>query len=164
MLPSEPARDIAKEVGEHLRAGRSAVLSTLSVHDGIVGFPFGSTVPYALTPEGSPILLLSGLAEHTRNLLANPRASLLVQEPGPRGEPQTEWRITLVGTLERVSDPGARRDELMERYRLKVPGSAAFAGLPDFHPWVLRIQRIRFIAGFGRIHWVEPSDLAPAVD
>jgi putative heme iron utilization protein len=77
---------------EFLAAGDSGVLSTISARHG--GYPFGSLTPYALTARGEPILLLSQLAEHTRNLHADPRASLFVQAAGAEDD-QDAMRVTL---------------------------------------------------------------------
>src|SRR4051812_732776 len=90
-----------------LEGQRFGVLSTLSARNG--GWPFGSVTAYALGEGGEPILLLSALAEHTRNLMADARASLFVQEPGV--DPQAVGRVTVLGTVESTTNETAR-----ERY------------------------------------------------
>ena len=77
---------------------RSGVLATLSARRD--GWPFASVAPYALTEAGEPLLLLSRLAEHTRNLQADARASLLVQDHASLTDPQAGARITILGQIE----------------------------------------------------------------
>ena len=67
------------------------------------GYPFGSVVPYVLDHEACPVLLISRLAEHTKNLAGDARASLLINDPGD--DVQAQARVTLLGTAERVADP-----------------------------------------------------------
>src|SRR5438045_1483725 len=103
-----------------LAVQHEGVLSTLSARH--AGWPFGSLTPYALTAAGEPILLLSDLAEHTRNLQADPRASLFVQEGG-----QEAMRVTLLGTVTRDEDPDQR-----ERYVASHPQAERYFTMSDF--------------------------------
>src|SRR5205823_2736347 len=84
-----------------LKAERNGVLATLSARRD--GWPFASVVSYALTDSGDPLFLLSDLAEHTRNLRSEPRASLLVQDQTSLDDPQAGARVTLLGTVEAVA-------------------------------------------------------------
>lgn len=151
--------ELLDETRSRLLGARMGSLSTLSLAEGIEGYPFGSLAPYALTRELSPVFFLSGLAEHTRNLRADPRASLLIRDPETREDPQRSWRLTLVGRLVPVQEEGAFREELVARFLERVPGASLYLRLPDFHPWVMEVERVRSIAGFGRIHWVPPGAL-----
>lgn len=134
-----------------LRQQRQGVLSTLSLHK--PGWPFGSIAPYALNERGEPILLMSGLAQHTKNALADPRASLLVQENAAAGDPQALGRVTLMG---RISRPQEER-QVRARYLARHPAAARTAAGHDFHCYVLSIEEARYIGGFGEIHWL-PAD------
>ena len=102
-IPGPPPSELAPGAFELLAAGRAGVLSTLSARK--PGWPLGSFVSYALDGVGRPIFLFTELAQHTRNLRADPRASLFVQEPGARN-PQSSGRLALLGTLTLV--PGGR--------------------------------------------------------
>ena len=98
-----PEPSHAERVRTLLEQERVGTLATLSVRH--PGWPFASVMPYALRPEGSPILLISGMAIHTQNLLADPRASLLVMQSGGGSDPLGSPRATLVGSAGRIDDP-----------------------------------------------------------
>lgn len=129
------------------------MLSTLSQRHG--GHPFGSLVPYALDHQGRPVILVSRLAEHTRNLEADPRTSLLVHDVA--SDPQAGARVTLLGKATRpeASSPAATR------YRRLFPDSEKLFALGDFSFFALEPLAIRFIEGFGSIHWISAADYAP---
>src|SRR5438270_12005687 len=102
-----PAGDGCGPGGGHairtlLEQERSGVLATLSASR--AGWPFASVVPYALSERGEPVLLLSSLAEHTRNALADGRASLLVQDHDSLADPQAGARVTILGEIELVAE------------------------------------------------------------
>lgn len=136
-----------------LRARRSGVLATLSERHG--GHPYASTVNFVADAEGCPVMLLSALAEHTRNLRANPRVSLLVADP-EAVDVQAAPRLTLLGNAE------ARPEAFRERYLRLFPQAASYAGLPDFAFYGIRPLRLRFIGGFGDIRWIEAATYAMA--
>jgi putative heme iron utilization protein len=138
------ARKLVRE--QHLGS-----LATISLHK--PGWPFGSIAPYALTARGEPILLMSGLAQHTKNALADSRASLLVQEPGD--DPQALGRVTILGRVSLASDERSAR----ARYLSRHPAAARTATGHDFHCYVLSIEEARFIGGFGEIHWLTADKL-----
>jgi putative heme iron utilization protein len=143
----------AREARRYLRAHRSGVLSTLSAKLG--GYPFGSIVPFVLDRDGRPAILISALAEHTRNLAADPRASLIVHDYVE--DVQTGARLTLVGDAAQVGDDGAVR----ARYLRYFPAAQDLLALGDFSFWAIAPRRLLFIGGFGRIHWIEAPDFAP---
>ncbi|HLZ25782.1 MAG TPA: pyridoxamine 5'-phosphate oxidase family protein [Chloroflexota bacterium] len=129
----------------------SGVLATLSARRD--GWPFASVAPYALSDAGEPLLLLSRLAEHTRNLQADARASLLVQDHASLSEPQAGARVTILGQIDTVVEPelqSARR-----RYLDRHPQAAAYLELGDFQLYVLRVREARFIGGFGDMGWMD---------
>ena len=144
---------------ELVRQQRQGVLSTLSLHK--PGWPFGSIAPYALNERGEPILLMSGLAQHTKNALADSRASLLIQENAAAEDPQAFGRVTLLGRIARSDDRSIKA-----RYLARHPAAARTATGHDFHCYVLSIEEARYIGGFGEIHWL-PADkllIDPAQD
>jgi putative heme iron utilization protein len=140
---------------ELLAAESVGVLSTISVHR--AGFPYGSVTPYALSAGGAPLLLLSSLAAHTKNLLADPRACLFVGDRTAAEDPQAGARISLLGRAARVTtdaDADARA-----RYVARWPKSAAYFQMSDFALWELTVEELRLIAGFGEIRWLPASAL-----
>lgn len=122
------------------------MLATASQRFG--GHPFGSAVRYALDGNARPLLLVSRLAEHTRNLEADPRASLLVTDPGTHA--QADARVTVVGRCMAVpqDDPGT------QRYLRRFPDAAGLLALGDFAFVRIEPLAVRFIAGLGSIHWL----------
>jgi putative heme iron utilization protein len=138
-----------------LEKERSGVLATLSARRD--GWPFASVAPYALTAPGEPLLLLSRLAEHTRNLLADARASLLVQDHASLTDPQAGARITILGQIEVVREP--ELEPARARYVSRHPHSAEYLALGDFHLYVLRVSEARFIGGFGDMGWIDGERL-----
>lgn len=126
-----------------LRLTASASLGTLDADGG----PFTSLVTVATTPEGEPVLLLSDLAAHTRNLKRDPRASLLLVAPGGEGgDPLAGARLTLTGTLARDDDPVLRR-----RFLARHEEATGYAGFADFGFYRFMPRAGHLVAGFGRI-------------
>ena len=134
-----------------LRRSRSGALGSVSL--AMPGFPFVSLLPYVLDEACRPLFLLSGLAEHTKNLLADPRASLLVAEG--QGGLLEQARLTLLGKVERVEldVPGRLR---FLRYS---PESEKFLALGDFSFFRMAPLKARFIGGFGRMGWMDAIPL-----
>ena len=154
--------DAAQEARRLLLKARHGALATLSRHDGA---PFGSVAPYAVAADGSPIFLFAGIAEHTKNLRADPRASLLVAEPGAgTDDVQAHGRLTLVGTIN--SAPVDMIPELRARYLARLPEAQSYFKTHDFSFYTLLVRRARYIGGFGKIFWLEADALAidPARD
>jgi putative heme iron utilization protein len=142
---------LANQARALLRSQRQGVLSTISVHR--PGYPYGSLTPYALSRRGAPMVLISALAAHTHNLLADARASLFVGTGDPAGDPQAGTRISLLGRFARVDaddEPDARA-----RYTQQLPRAAANAQTPDFQVWEMTVEEVRLIAGFGQIAWLD---------
>lgn len=104
--------------------------------------------------QGRPVLLLSDLAEHTRNLRADPRASLLVWEESA-SDPLAAGRVTLLGTL---VESQAGREGFLARH----PSAERYAAFKDFHWFELEVESARYVGGFGRMSWVEASDYLQA--
>lgn len=139
---------------------RSGVLC--SAHHGLDGWPFGSVVPYAVLPSGDVVVFLADIAEHTKNLQADARASLFVADPEARDRPQTGQRMSV---LVRARRPGGAEAEAAEAaYFARFPGSAGMRGAHGFHAWVLEVDRVRWIAGFGAMGWVGRQAFAEAAD
>ncbi|OYY94230.1 MAG: pyridoxamine 5'-phosphate oxidase [Hydrogenophilales bacterium 28-61-23] len=137
------------EARRFVRGQHSGVLSTISQR--VEGFPFGSVAPFILDQAGCPIILISTLAEHTKNIDADPRVSLIVQPYSP--DMQVAGRVTLLGRAQRLAD----KSELGARYLRFHPQAESYFGMHDFNFYRIEPVRIRYIGGFGKIHWVEPE-------
>lgn len=150
--PSSPA----VTVRGLLRATDRATLATLQRGDskGPAGWPYASLVMMAVDHDASPILLISTLADHTRNLLTDPRASLLIDGTGGLDEPLTGARATVMGRLEKSDDPQHRA-----RYLARHPSAEMYAGFGDFAVWRMQVESAHLVAGFGRIHWIDGTDV-----
>src|ERR1700759_3894855 len=117
-----------------------------------VGYPFGSLVGYALDDRGRPLLLLSELAEHSTNLAADPRASLLVAAAPEEGvDPLSTARVTLVGDLREVDT--AERAAAHERYR-QVHDGAFYSSFADVRIYRLEVANVRYVGGVRRVSLV----------
>ena len=121
--------------------------------------PYVSLVIAACDLDGNPLLLLSDLAQHTRNLRAQPAVSLLFDGTGAYPDPLTGPRLTVIGKAERCDDPSA-----LARFVARHPSSSDYAGFGDFHLYRVAIERGHLVAGFGRISWIEACELGPIAD
>ncbi len=139
-----------------VRAHHAGVLSTLSKR--LQGMPFGSIAPFVLDHDGRPVVLISALAEHTKNLVADPRCSILAHPCTE--DAQAAGRVTLLGRADRVDDPHQAR-AIGARYLRILPDAAGNIALGDFSFYRITVEAVRFIGGFGRIHWVDAAEFAP---
>lgn len=146
---SNVGKNNGDEARRFVRGQQSGVLSTISRR--VEGFPFGSVAPFILDQTGCPIILISTLAEHTRNIDADPRVSLIVQPYSP--DMQIAGRVTVLGSAQRLAD----KSELGPRYLRFHPQAEDYFGMHDFSFYRIEPVRIRYIGGFGKIHWVEPE-------
>ena len=144
---------VAEAARRFLRGRHAGTLATQSVR--MPGYPFGSVVPFALDAGARPILLISGLAEHTRNLAADPRMSLVVHAYAE--DVQAGPRLTLVGEAEPLPDDDPGR----ERYLRRFPDATRLVALGDFSFRRIVVQKLLFVQGFGRIDWIEADAFAP---
>ncbi|GAB7541721.1 HugZ family pyridoxamine 5'-phosphate oxidase [Cupriavidus sp. 8B] len=126
-----------------------AAYGTLATHAcALPGYPYATVVPFVTDPASAPVICVSALAEHTRNLLADARVSLSVLQPGA-ADVQNARRLTLVGDAARF-EPNA--DELA-RYLRYEPAAEPLLAL-DFQFFRIRPTAIRFIGGVGRMGWI----------
>lgn len=134
---AEGARTIAASTN-------SGTLATLSAS----GDPWASFVTYGML-DGSPVLCLSSLAEHGRNLSADQRASISIVSPRDDPDPQSWARVTLAGVAERPS--GDDLTAARTAHLAAVPGAASYVDFGDFTLWLLRVARVRWYGGYGRM-------------
>lgn len=134
-----------------LRSARSGAFATL---DPASGFPLSTLINVATDSDGTPLFLLSRLALHTRNIEADPRASILFATFG-KGDPlAASERLSVVGRAERCDEPHALR-----RFLARHPKARLYAGFPDFALYRLSVEALHLNAGFARAGTVAPGDL-----
>jgi len=133
-----------------MRESRSGALATLMAGS---GDPYCSLVNVATAVDGTPLLLISRLAIHTKNVLADPRASLMLDER-KEGDPLQGARVMLTGSVAKTESQDARR-----RYLAYQPEAEMFAGFADFAFYELKLKGAHLVAGFGRIVDLSPADL-----
>ncbi len=153
------------------------VLSTISSNEGTEDYPISSVVPFAITSEGKPYILIAGIAAHTKNLRQNNKSTLFISHPNPEGDPQSFWRASIIGNFKEVKtiDSSSNNEEvasgktiivteeeeemMLIRYRAQVPNADAYLKTHNFSFWLMDdIIKIRYIAGFGRICWIEGDE------
>lgn len=131
-----------------LRSRRSGALATALTTE--AGWPYASLVTVACDTDGSPILLLSRLSDHTRNLDQDPRASLLLEDASRRANPQTGPRLTLLGRILPDTEPRLRR-----RFLARHPRAALYADFADFRIFRMNVERVHWVGGFGKARWLD---------
>src|SRR5262252_7129091 len=136
-------------------ADRAALATTLAGREpvGAEPWPYASLVLLACDHDAAPLLLMSDLAEHARNIAAGGRAALLIDGTAGRIDPLTGPRVTVLGTAEKTDDA-----RLKTRFVARHPSAALYADFADFHLYRVAVTRAHFVAGFGRIHWIEAAD------
>jgi heme oxygenase (biliverdin-IX-beta and delta-forming) len=156
--PPTPEPSYAERARTLVHLARSGTLSTLSRRHS--GHPFGSVMPYAPDEHGAPLLLISSMAMHTQNLEADPRASLLVMQPGWAEDPLAGGRVTLMGRAARV--PDQERPAAREAYLARQPKAAFWVEFEDFAFWRLEVTDVYFVGGFAAMDWVTGEAYASA--
>ena len=133
---------------------RRALKASLATLDPGTGYPSASLIIVATDASGAPILLISNLARHTRNLVNDNRASILIDGTGTTGDPLQGARVTLFGLAEKTDDPSLRR-----RFLARHPQAEFYVNFQDFSFWRLKVEGAHYIGGFGRIVDLKPEDL-----
>jgi len=144
--------DPAAEVRQWLLSSTTATLCTLAAEAEVAGWPFGSLAPFALGGDGTPVVLLSEIAQHTKNLHRDPRVALFVRDPSATGDEQASWRVTVLGRARSIEQP--ELEEVHARYCARVPNAPSYLGTHDFTYFALDPLRVRAIGGFGAIRWL----------
>lgn len=135
-----------------------ARFAALGVIDPATGFPMVTRVAIGCDAAGAPVTFISTLSAHTRALQADPRASLLLGEPGPKGDPLTHPRLTLLATACRID---GRDAGLTARWLRDHPKSRLYIDFGDFSFWRFTPQAGHLNGGFGRAFVLTPADLEP---
>ncbi len=158
--PSVPEPTYAERARTLAHVGRVGTLATLSRRH--PGHPFASVMPYALDGAGRPLFLISSMAMHTQNLQADPRASLLVTQPGlgpelqESGDPLARARLTLMGEA-RVVPPG-EASAARAAYLTRHERAAYWVDFEDFAFWRFEVVDLYFVGGFAAMDWVSAPD------
>lgn len=152
--PSPPEPSFSERARTLVYLARIGSLSTLSRKQ--PGFPFGSVMPYGLDAQGRPIFLISTMAMHTQNLLADSRASLLITQADGDGDPLGASRVTLIGNVHTVPEPeiADARKLYLERYS----NSKYWVDFEDFSFYRMDVVDVYYVGGFGVMGWVKASD------
>lgn len=137
-----------------LQSQFSGVLSTHS--QAYPGYPFGSVVPYCLSESGVPLILISALAQHTKNIQADSKVSLTLLESKPGNVQQAE-RLTLLADA--VAVEGDAVENVALRYYSHFPDAQGYHTDLDFVFYQLQPVQFRYIEGFGKINWLAPESL-----
>jgi putative heme iron utilization protein len=136
----------------------TATLCTLALDP--AGYPYGSLVTFALH-DGHPVFLISRIAEHTRNVAGDPRASLLVHESG-KADPLSNGRVTLLGRCTKLAGDEARQAGVRASFLAAHANAGYYVDYADFDFWRLDVEAVRYIGGYGRMSWVDAGDFARA--
>jgi putative heme iron utilization protein len=145
--------EVGRSVRQMLRRADRCRLSTALARDGS-GAPYGSLALLAVDQDATPLLLLSDLADHSRNLKADPRIALLIEETEGFEDPLEGARASLLGRAAALDDP--RR---LARFVRRHPSAELYAGFRDFRLYAVTVERAHLVAGFGRIHWIDAAAL-----
>ncbi|ORE85865.1 pyridoxamine 5'-phosphate oxidase-like FMN-binding protein [Oceanococcus atlanticus] len=147
----------ARDAYQLLSSRQYGILSSLSVK--VRGYPLGSVTPYVLDGDGNPVILISDIAQHTANLKEDTRCSLTVVE-NTDGDVQAHGRICVMANAEPLSEHGV--SAVAARYLRFYPDAETYFTAHDFSFWRLLPLKIRYIGGFGQIHWLDPDDTLKA--
>ena len=152
--PTVPEPSFSERARTLVYLGRIGNLSTLSRKQ--PGFPFGSVMPYGLDNAGRPIFLISTMAMHTQNLQANPHASLLVTQPDASSDPLGASRVTLLGNVLPVPEPGVA--EARALYLSRYANSKYWVDFEDFSFYRMEVVDVYYVGGFGVMGWVSAPE------
>jgi putative heme iron utilization protein len=150
-LPIAPLFDARSQARDLLRITRTGALATL---DRASGAPLTTLVAVASDYDGSPLFLLSTLSQHTKNLAADPRGSLLLTSPSGSGDPLNRPRLTIGGAIVPHREPAA-----LARFLTRNPKAKLYASFADFSLFRAEISSVHFNGGFGRAAPLAAADL-----
>ncbi len=157
--PIHPTDDQARSLARDLiDTARYAALAVI----GPDGAPVLSRVGFGTSAQGQPVSLISDLAAHAQALRANPLCSLMVGEPGPKGDPLTHPRLTLQARACFVTRADAAYEEMAAHYLRDHPKSKLYIGFADFNLVQFDLTAGFLNGGFGQAFQLTPDDLARA--
>ncbi len=156
--PIRPTDDDARNLARTLLS--SAKFGALGVIDPDSNAPFVTRVAVAKSESGAPMTLISDLSHHTRALRANPRCSLLVGEPGEKGDPLNHPRLTIQADADFVDRTSDAHSELRALYLTQIPKAKLYIDFLDFSLVRLRPINAFLNGGFGKAFVLSADDLA----
>jgi putative heme iron utilization protein len=140
--------NLTLEAQQFLFSAHNAILSTHSAK--FPEYPFGSVAPYVLNHQGMPTILISTIAEHTKNIIQNNHVSLIIFDQ--HEDLQANARLTLLARAEQTD----KHNGLMRaRYLRYLPQAEQYFDMHDFYFYTLHVTGARYIAGFGKMGWIE---------
>ncbi|MFM9835357.1 MAG: HugZ family protein [Methylophilaceae bacterium] len=145
--------NLALEAQQFLFSTHKGILSTHSAK--FDGYPFGSVAPFVLNHQGMPTILISSIAEHTKNIIQNSKVSLVVFDN--EADLQANARLTLLATAEQTDK---NNDLMRARYLHYLPQATQYFDMHDFTFYTLHISHARYIAGFGKMGWVDGAEMS----
>ena len=154
-----PEPSLAEKAKTLVYQGGPSTLSTMSRKH--PGFPFGSVMPYGLTDEGEPTFLISSMAMHTRNVLNDPHATLLITQATESPNPLGAGRISMMGEVHLVEGEDAIRS-VGASYLERNPSAENWMHFGDFKFFHLKLVDIYFVGGFGVMGWIVPDEFKAA--
>lgn len=162
-MPNKPDDKLLRPTDADAIATAQALIANarhgaLAVLDPDTGAPLVSRVAVGCDEDGMPLILILALAMHTKAIIADPRCSLLLGEPG-KGDPLAHPRITLVCTAVRVHRTDDHFGRVRERFLAQNPKATLYADFADFAFFKLDATQASFIAGFGKAYALTPDDL-----
>ncbi len=144
--------NLTLEAQRFLFSTHKGILSTHSAK--FEGYPFGSVAPFVLNHQGMPTILISSIAEHTKNIIQNSKVSLVVFEN--EADLQANARLTLLANAEQTDK---NNDLMRQRYLRYIPQAEQYFDMHDFSFYTLHITHARYIAGFGKMGWMEGDSM-----
>lgn len=154
-----PEPTLAEKARTLTYMGGPSTLSTMSRKH--PGYPFGSLMPYGLTEAGEPTFLISSMAMHTRNVLKDPHATLLITQATDSPNPLGAGRISLMGQVHLVEGENAIR-EVATNYLKRNPSAQNWMHFGDFKFFQLELIDVYFVGGFGVMGWIDPVEFKAA--
>jgi len=151
---SPPEPTYAERARTLMEVSRVATLCTTSQKH--PEWPFGSVVAYGLDTHGNPSLLLSNMAMHTKNLLADSRVSVLVTPSDKSGDPLGAARVTVMGRIQKV--PKEESADIREDYLARHENAAYWVDFTDFNFYTMDTIDVYYVGGFGAMGWITASD------
>lgn len=143
---------LAIEARQSLRSTRNGILST---HSGkFEGYPFGSVTAFIIDSDCQPIILISSITEHTKNIATNAKVSLLVFDES--ADLQANARLTLIGEAVQINKNDV---DLRARYLRYLPQTAGYFDMHDFAFYRITIHQARYISGFGKLGWADSKKI-----
>jgi putative heme iron utilization protein len=154
-LSASAVNDVDQALIDLAKGGTIATLSS-----DYKGTPFGTPAPYALDSEGRPVIFLSNLAIHTKNLAKNPKCSIMVLKED-KEDPFNSARVTFIGKIVKVGKD--ERAAYKKLFLAKQKAAEDFIDFGDFNFYRLEIESIFYVGGFGDIQWIEPKDYVKGI-